>query len=141
MCPARVILRAQNVGEDQATARSWRLAHQITSLRRDGDLIPSRSGVPIPKFASCRAPSFANFGIEGPWQLIERVRLWFRNPHGGLAAKVMRTLRCLIAAGGLCGGAGFLLCENLPEVGSQPPVVTGKHLVQGALVLVRGSPG
>jgi hypothetical protein len=51
----------------------------------------------------------------------------------------MRILGCLVAAGGPCGRFGFLLCENLPEVGSQPFVVTGKHLVQGALVLVRGS--
>jgi hypothetical protein len=30
--------------------------------------------------------SFVNFGIEGHWQLIDLVSLWFRNPHDELAA-------------------------------------------------------
>src|SRR5262249_41099581 len=37
------------------------------------------------------APSFANFGIEGHWQFIDLVWLWFRSPHFGLAARIMRT--------------------------------------------------
>src|SRR3979409_353154 len=36
-------------------------------------------------------PSFANFGIEGPQQLIDLVWLWFRSPHFGLDARTMRT--------------------------------------------------
>src|SRR6266478_1948674 len=39
----------------------------------------------------CAATSFANFGIEGHWQLVDLVWLWFRSPHFGLAAKMMRT--------------------------------------------------
>src|SRR5215468_1513205 len=37
------------------------------------------------------AASFANFGIEGHYQLIDLVWLWFRSPHFGLAARMMRT--------------------------------------------------
>src|SRR6476469_1503814 len=37
------------------------------------------------------ARSLANFGIEGHWQLIDLVWLWFRSPHFGLAAEMMRT--------------------------------------------------
>src|SRR5262249_36524696 len=37
------------------------------------------------------ASSFANFGIEGHWQLIDLVWLWFRSPHCELAAGTMRT--------------------------------------------------
>src|SRR6185503_12129752 len=37
------------------------------------------------------APSFANFGIEGHEQLIDLVWLWFRSPHFGLSARIMRT--------------------------------------------------
>ncbi|MGH6678560.1 MAG: hypothetical protein ACREDL_06420 [Bradyrhizobium sp.] len=33
-----------------------------------------------------------------------------------------------------------MLFENLAKVGGQPLVITGKHLVQGALVLIRGLP-
>jgi chromate transport protein ChrA len=39
----------------------------------------------------CAAVSFANFGIEGHSQLIDLAWLWFRSPHFGLAAKMMRT--------------------------------------------------
>src|SRR5205807_7395480 len=39
----------------------------------------------------CAAASFANFGIEGHYQLIDLVWLWFRSPHFGLAARMMRT--------------------------------------------------
>src|SRR5262245_2347943 len=39
----------------------------------------------------CAARSFVNFGIEGHWQLIYLVGLWFRSPHFGLAARMMRT--------------------------------------------------
>src|SRR5205085_9251248 len=39
----------------------------------------------------CAAASFANFGIEGHWQLTDLVWLWFRSPHFGLAARMMRT--------------------------------------------------
>src|SRR5215204_6488839 len=39
----------------------------------------------------CAARSLANFGIEGHQQLIDLVWLWFRSPHFGLAAEMMRT--------------------------------------------------
>src|SRR5690606_34799975 len=39
----------------------------------------------------CAAPLFANFGIEGHWQLIDLVWLWFRSPHDEPAAGMMRT--------------------------------------------------
>ena len=39
----------------------------------------------------CAAHSFANFEIEGHQQLIDLAWLWFRSPHFGLAARVMRT--------------------------------------------------
>jgi hypothetical protein len=35
----------------------------------------------------CAAVSFANFGIEGHYQLIDLVWLWLRSPHFGLANK------------------------------------------------------
>src|SRR5262245_54928041 len=35
----------------------------------------------------CAARSFANFGIEGHWQLIDPVWLWFRSPHFGLGPR------------------------------------------------------
>src|SRR6476660_6442448 len=37
------------------------------------------------------ARSIANFGIEGHQHLIDLVWLWFRSPHFGLAAEMMRT--------------------------------------------------
>src|SRR5262249_58635536 len=48
----------------------------------------------VPRFRSSHhfaARSFANFGIEGHYQLIDLVWLWFRSPHLGLAARAMRT--------------------------------------------------
>src|SRR3954462_16043662 len=48
----------------------------------------------VPRFRSshhCAVRSLANFGIEGHSQLIDLVWLWFRSPHFGLAAEMMRT--------------------------------------------------
>jgi len=36
------------------------------------------ASVPNPEFA---ASSFAKVGIEGHWQVVDLVWLWFRNPH------------------------------------------------------------
>src|SRR5215470_12678340 len=77
------------------------------SERRLSNLLPmrpKRAGLPptrvdgkgrlVSRFRSsphCAAPSFANFGIEGHYQLIDLVWLWFRSPHFGPAARMMRT--------------------------------------------------
>jgi hypothetical protein len=50
----------------------------------------SKVGKLVSRFRSshhCAAVSFANFGIEGHYQLIDLVWLWLRSPHFGLANK------------------------------------------------------
>src|SRR5579883_3111260 len=63
---------------------------------------------PVSRFRSSRqyaAPSFANFGIEGHWQLIDLVGLWFRSRRDECEAQMMRTaglphysLLCMVGA-------------------------------------------
>jgi hypothetical protein len=36
----------------------------------------------------CAAASFANFGNEGHWQLIDLVWLWFRSPHFAVSGRL-----------------------------------------------------
>src|ERR1700730_3029133 len=60
-----------------ARARSLEIEHELVSRFRSSH--------------HCAATSFANFGIEGHQQLIDLVWLWFRSPHFGIAAKMMRT--------------------------------------------------
>src|SRR5258708_13776535 len=64
-------------GLDRAGVRSLEIEHGLVSRFRSSH--------------HCAATSFANFGIEGHWQLVDLVWLWFRSPHFGLAAKMMRT--------------------------------------------------
>lgn len=80
---------------------------------------------PFPKFASCRGTFVCDFGIEGPWQLIERVWLWFRNPHGGLAATVMRTLGLPGCCRRSLRKAWILALREL--AGSQQPTARGNR--------------
>jgi len=63
-------------------------------LRSLEEVLPLSDTTPVSRFRSshhCAARSFANFGIEGHWQLIDPVWLWFRSPHFGFAAEMMRT--------------------------------------------------
>src|SRR5258708_35845940 len=73
----------------------------------------------------CAATSFANFGIEGHWQLIDLVWLWFRSPHFGLAARMMRTsepphwdIRALsqTVAGRPCGTLTLIWRDFPPDI-------------------------
>jgi hypothetical protein len=50
-----------------------------------------RISVPIPKFASFRGTSFANFGTEGHQQLTDERGFGSESPHDKLAARMMRT--------------------------------------------------
>jgi len=71
-------------------AMTRRLSGKADS-RPVGKPMNSRPNVPIPKLASLCGTSFANFGIEGHWQRIDLMRLWFSSPHDEFAAKMMRT--------------------------------------------------